>query len=334
MPQFNLPSVIKRMHAKSLLHPLQHGRWVVSPGGVPTRTARLDELDVVADAVLRRLDIDHYLSWHSALWHYGLIDQQAPAHLRRGHRSANGQSGSACADVRFVTVNGAKVLRPRARRGVSSRPVWMATRREGASSTPSTSRASRRPLPVIANALRIGATATGILDPERLVADAIRFNSPHPQPPRWASSWTSTTSLEPTRSPLRLGRKFAVAPRAGPRARRRLASHRVNSPLARLRGPRASSATALELQMSDRAQSPPRSILEAARMDAHRPDPRAAARARGGQERNTSGTSRQHREYKDLLRAQGRHAARPTCTAARASPSRDADYTYLDPDEC
>ena len=87
MPQFNLPSVIKRMHAKSLLHPLQHGRWVVSPGGVPTRTARLDELDVVADAVLRPLDIDHYLSWHSALWHYGLIDQQAPAHVRRGDQA-------------------------------------------------------------------------------------------------------------------------------------------------------------------------------------------------------------------------------------------------------
>jgi predicted transcriptional regulator of viral defense system len=170
----DLPSVMKRMHTKGLLHPLQYGRWVASADAQPSRSARLDELDVVADAVLRRLDMDYYVSWHSALWHYGLIDQQSRRiYVAVTRRKRPAQLG--LADVKFVTVAGRKFF-GRTRVEDFEWPVWMATVEKALIDCFDQPRLAG-PLPVVANALRM-AYRVGVLEPERLVADAIRFDSP------------------------------------------------------------------------------------------------------------------------------------------------------------
>jgi predicted transcriptional regulator of viral defense system len=174
LPRFNLPSVMKRMRAKHLLHPLQSGRWVLSAGALPARTARLDHLDPVADAVLRRLDMDYYVSWHSALWHYGLIDQQSRriyVAITQRKRPVN----LGLASIRFVSVAERKFF-GRTRVEDFEWPVWMATPEKALiDSFDQPSLAA--PLPVVADALR-SAYRDGVLDPELLVTDAIRFNSP------------------------------------------------------------------------------------------------------------------------------------------------------------
>jgi len=70
-------SVIYRMRKKGLLHDVQRGRYAVNTEGRPTRRPVLDSLSDLAPAVLDRLGHDYFLSWNSALWHHGLIDQQA-----------------------------------------------------------------------------------------------------------------------------------------------------------------------------------------------------------------------------------------------------------------
>lgn len=65
------------MRKKGLLHDLQRGRYTVNRRGQPTKRAVLDSLSDLAPAVLDRLGHEYFLSWNSALWHHGLIDQQA-----------------------------------------------------------------------------------------------------------------------------------------------------------------------------------------------------------------------------------------------------------------
>lgn len=170
----DVPSVMKRMHAKRLLHPIQQGRWVLSQDAAPARGPRFDNLDVVADAVLRRLNMEYYVSWHSALWHHGLIDQQSRrlyvAVTRRKRPVTLG-----LASVRFVTIAERKFF-GRARAEDFEWPVWMATVEKAIIDSFDQPRLAA-PLPVIANALR-SAYRQGRLDPERLVGDAIRFDSP------------------------------------------------------------------------------------------------------------------------------------------------------------
>jgi predicted transcriptional regulator of viral defense system len=175
MRPIRLKSVVQRMQEKQLLHTLQRGRYVISPEQTPSRSPRLDELDVVADAVLRRLDMDYYVSWHSALWHYGLIDQQS----RRIYVAVTKRKRPVTlglASVRFVTVAERKFF-GRTRVEDFEWPVWMATVEKALIDCLDQPRLAA-PLPVVANALR-DAYRNGLIDPERLVADALRFNSPN-----------------------------------------------------------------------------------------------------------------------------------------------------------
>jgi len=75
LDDFSLDETLRRLARKHLAHRLQHGRYIVRPAPAPS--PRLWSLDPVAEAVLRRLDVDYFVSWHGALWHYGLIDQQS-----------------------------------------------------------------------------------------------------------------------------------------------------------------------------------------------------------------------------------------------------------------
>ena len=75
LADFSLDETLRRLTRKHQAHRLQHGRYVIRP--IAARSPRLWSLDPVAEAVLRRLDVGYFVSWHAALWHYGLIDQQS-----------------------------------------------------------------------------------------------------------------------------------------------------------------------------------------------------------------------------------------------------------------
>jgi predicted transcriptional regulator of viral defense system len=174
LDRLDLPSVMKRMHAKDLLHPLQRGRWVVSQGARPSPTPRLGEFDLVADAVLRRLEMDYYLSWHSALWHHGLLDQQSRRiYVAVTRRKRPVKLGLATID--FVTVTERKFFGATEVDDLEW-PVWMAGVEKAL--IDSFDRPSlTAPVPIIANALH-NAYSRDMLDPQLLVDAAIRFNSP------------------------------------------------------------------------------------------------------------------------------------------------------------
>lgn len=157
---------------KGYAHRVQGGRYLIS--SKRSRGARLDALDPLAAIVLRRLSHEWYLSWHSALWHYGLIDQQASrlfvAVTARKRPAVVGRR-----EVRFVTVNERKFFGWEEVDGFGH-PLQMATVEKAIIDSLDQPRLAA-PVPVVANAMR-SAWRQGILDPERLVADALRFNSP------------------------------------------------------------------------------------------------------------------------------------------------------------
>lgn len=167
-----LPSVIQRMREKGRLHTLQRGRYLVCEE--PSPQLRLDALDPLADAILRRLNVDYYISWHSALWHHGLIDQQSRSILvavTRRKRPARIRMWK----VRFVTVAERKFF-GRERIEDFDWPIWMATV-EKALIDSFDRHVLAGAMPVVANALR-RAWQDNLLDPDRLVADSIRFGGP------------------------------------------------------------------------------------------------------------------------------------------------------------
>jgi predicted transcriptional regulator of viral defense system len=157
---------------KGRVHRVQAGRYLISQKA--SRRPRLDALDPLAAVVLRRLSHQWYLSWHSALWHYGLIDQQASrlyvALTARKRPARVGRS-----EVRFVTAKERKFFgwEPIEEFGQT---IYMATVEKAIIDSFDQPRLAA-PVPVIANAMR-SAWRDGTLDAERLVADALRFNSP------------------------------------------------------------------------------------------------------------------------------------------------------------
>ena len=168
--------VLQRMRAQGRAQLLQRGRWLIAtedgPDGAPVR-ARVDYLEQVAAAVLRRLDIDYYVSWHSALWHYGLIDQQSRqvyvATTKRKRPVQMGRMG-----VRFVTVADRKFFG-----GVQvelEEPVWMATPEKALIDSLDRPQLAA-PVPVVADALK-RAWQDNLIDATRLVDYAHRFDSP------------------------------------------------------------------------------------------------------------------------------------------------------------
>jgi predicted transcriptional regulator of viral defense system len=168
-------SLIRNMRKRGVLHTLQRGRYLVNLDEVATPSPRVVSMEQVAALVLFRLPhLEHYVSWHGALWHHGLIDQQSPV-IRvalREHRKRNVDLGGY--EVRFVSVAGGhffgaeKVKTPAGPLNVATveraiidgfaRPQYTA------------------PLPVIVDAMR-DAWSRGMLDPDRLIDTALRFGS-------------------------------------------------------------------------------------------------------------------------------------------------------------
>jgi predicted transcriptional regulator of viral defense system len=172
LADFSLDETLRRLTRKHQAHRLQHGRYVIRP--TAARSPRLWSLDPVADAVLRRLAVDYFVSWHAALWHYGLIDQQSRtvtvAVVRRKRDVQLGASR-----IHFVRLSPRKFFGYKTIDDLEW-PVQMAT----------VSRAIidsfDHPEYVGPNALVVEALRRAWvgnhLDPEELVDDALRFGSP------------------------------------------------------------------------------------------------------------------------------------------------------------
>src|SRR6202453_2106337 len=120
----DVESLLRRMVAKGEAHRLQAGRYLVNRPGLLSPRPRLDDLEPVADLVLRRLDHSYYLSWHTGLWHHGLIEQQSRTVLcavtvrkRPVHMGAQ--------SVRFVSITQRKFF-GFSRSDSYEVPVWVA----------------------------------------------------------------------------------------------------------------------------------------------------------------------------------------------------------------
>jgi predicted transcriptional regulator of viral defense system len=157
---------------KGRVHRVQAGRYLISKR--PSRRPRLEALDPLAGVVLRRLSHQWYLSWHSALWHYGLIDQQASRlYVAVTARKRPARLGRI--EVRFVTVNERKFFGWE-KIEEFDQALYMASVEKALIDSFDQPRLAA-PVPVIADAMR-AAWRNEILDPDRLVADALRFKSP------------------------------------------------------------------------------------------------------------------------------------------------------------
>jgi predicted transcriptional regulator of viral defense system len=170
----DLESLLQRMVAAGQAHRLQTGRYLVNPPGLLSTRPRLDDLEPVAELVLRRLEHPYYLSWHTALWHHGLIEQQSRTVLcavtvrKRPVRLGEQK-------VRFVTVRQRKLFGSVRSDGYQA-PVWVADLEKTLlDSLDAPSLAG--PMPVIIAALD-HAARYGRLDHDRLVTYAIRMGGP------------------------------------------------------------------------------------------------------------------------------------------------------------
>lgn len=170
----NLRKAVEHLKEAGRLHPLQAGRFAFTETRTPT--ARLMDLDPVAEAVLRRLEAPYYLSWHSALWHHNLIDQQSRrvyvALQRRKRPAVIGRQ-----TVQFVNVSDQDKFFGGQLEDGYEWPVTIARAEKAIIDSLDRPRYAA-PVPVIAEALRRGFEEQ-LIDPKRLVCDAITFDSPH-----------------------------------------------------------------------------------------------------------------------------------------------------------
>lgn len=172
--EINLRKAVERLVAAGHLHRLQAGRYAFTVDAAPS--ARLMDLDPVVEAVLRRLEIPYYLSWHSALWYHGLVDQQSRriyAAVNRRKREARVAGGV----IKFVFISDEDKFFGSELTNDFEWPVRIARPEKAIIDSLDRPRYALS-VPVVAEALRRGVQDETV-DPERLIEDALRFNSPH-----------------------------------------------------------------------------------------------------------------------------------------------------------
>lgn len=163
-----------RLADKKVAHRVQNGRYLVDLRAIPRPGPAVQSLDGLAGFLLERLgDRRHYLSWHSALWRYGLVDQQS----RRLYVAVDTQKRDAhfgAFSVHFINVVDRKFFQgpverqPGAVRLASPEKAIIDSldRPDLAGSMASVVTALRR------------AHARKLIDPHQLVETAISFGSP------------------------------------------------------------------------------------------------------------------------------------------------------------
>ena len=70
-------SFIRRMKEDGVLRSIQWGRYIVTSKENPQKNPLYHSFEVLPKLLLERLGMEYYVSWHSALWYYGLLDQQS-----------------------------------------------------------------------------------------------------------------------------------------------------------------------------------------------------------------------------------------------------------------
>jgi len=167
-------TLIRRLRERGLLHTVQRGRYLVNVDARPSRWPRLEALDPLATVILARLDVEFCLSWHSALWHHGLIDQQASCLFVAVKEARKRPAKVGIYEIRFVTVTARRFF---GCEFVEDFEVPVPIARVEKALVDSFDRPElAAPVPVIANALR-GAWDAGMLDPDRLTDYALAFGS-------------------------------------------------------------------------------------------------------------------------------------------------------------
>ncbi len=167
-------TLVRRLREQGLLHTIQRGRYLVNTDARPSQRPRLEALDPLATAILARLAVDYYLSWHSALWHYGLIDQQASRLFVAVKEARKRPARVGVYEIRFVTLNGERFF---GYETVDDFDVPLPMAHAEKAIIDSFDRPElAAPVPVVANALR-NAWQAQMLDTDRLVDYAIRFGS-------------------------------------------------------------------------------------------------------------------------------------------------------------
>ncbi len=164
--------LLSEMHRRGLAHPVQWGRYLVNLDGEATAIPEVWSLDPLAQLLLARFEQPYFLSWHSALWRHGLIDQQSNR-LLVAVTFRKRDADFATFSIRFVTV------RPRKFFGWATEGadgVHVATVEKALIDSFDRHELSA-PMPIVADALK-RAWRADRLDPEKLVADAVRFGSP------------------------------------------------------------------------------------------------------------------------------------------------------------
>jgi predicted transcriptional regulator of viral defense system len=167
-------SVIYRMRSKGILHDLQRGRYVLNLDGKATRRPVLGSLDDLAPAVLDRLGHAYFMSWHSALWHHGLLDQQAQV-LYVADRTHKRAARVGKLRVHFVRLAEHKFFGWQKARTSSGALVRVARIEKALLDSFDMPRYAA-PVPIVAEGLR-AAHREERLDVERLVDYALRFRS-------------------------------------------------------------------------------------------------------------------------------------------------------------
>jgi len=167
-------TLVRRLREQGLLHTIQRGRYLVNTDARPSQRPRLEALDPLATAILARLAVDYYLSWHSALWHYGLIDQQASRLFVAVKEARKRRARVGVYEIRFVTLNAERFF---GYETVDDFDVPLPMAHAEKAIIDSFDRPElAAPVPVVANALR-NAWQAQMLDTDRLVDYAIRFGS-------------------------------------------------------------------------------------------------------------------------------------------------------------
>lgn len=93
------------MARKGYAHRIQAGRYLIETGSdAPHERPLVQALEPLARTLLDKLGVPYYISWHTALFHYGLIEQQAST-IYCGIPKAKSSTRFTGFAVRFVKVS-------------------------------------------------------------------------------------------------------------------------------------------------------------------------------------------------------------------------------------
>ena len=166
-------TLLSRMENENLAHRLQGGRYLLELSGYPAEAPLVRSLEQLAPALLQALGHDYYLSWHTALYHYGLIEAQSSTVFAATARKKRRAEFSGY-KVEFVVVPESRMESGRTVVTGAEGPINLATVERALVDSFDRPRYAGS-FPVVAQALR-QAWRFEELDPEQLVQEVLAFD--------------------------------------------------------------------------------------------------------------------------------------------------------------